>query len=157
MPCNLFYYKYNLSHFSSFFNDYRSYIQFISHLLCWGRSLLVHYDKTWLKVNENYPTINVKNNLEDKDSIWYYYQNLIALRKSKEGLIYGDFKPVKANKNLMVFERIYGDEKYLVCVNLSKKTIRHNLDTKGKILINNYKKENIDEVLLPYESFIIEK
>ena len=54
-------------------------------------------------------------------------------------------------------ERIYGDEKYLVCVNLSKKTIRHNLDTKGKILINNYKKENIDEVLLPYESFIIEK
>ena len=119
--------------------------------------LLVHYDKTWLKVNENYPTINVKNNLEDKDSIWYYYQNLIALRKSKEGLIYGDFKPVKANKNLMVFERIYGDEKYLVCVNLSKKTIRHNLDTKGKILINNYKKENIDEVLLPYESFIIEK
>jgi hypothetical protein len=57
----------------------------------------------------------------------------------------------------MVFERIYGDEKYWVCVNLSKKTIRHNLDTKGKILINNYKKENIDEVLLPYESFIIEK
>jgi glycosidase len=69
-------------------------------------------NKTWLKVNENYPTINVKNNLEDKDSIWYYYQDLIALRKSKEGLIYGDFKPVKANKNLMVFERIYGDEKY---------------------------------------------
>ena len=45
MPCNLFYYKYNLSHFSSFFNDYRSYVQFISHLLYWGRSLLVRFDK----------------------------------------------------------------------------------------------------------------
>ena len=35
---------------------------------------------TWEKVNANYKEINVKNALEDKDSIFYYYQKLIKLR-----------------------------------------------------------------------------
>lgn len=114
-------------------------------------------EKTWLKVNENYKNINVANNLKDKNSIWYYYQKIIALRKANEGLIYGDFKPVKSNKNLMVFERVYEDKKYLVVVNLSSKNIKHNLDIKGKVLISTYNKKTIDETLLPYEAFILEK
>ena len=113
--------------------------------------------KPWLKVNENYKEINVKANLEDQNSIWHYYKDLITLRRSTEGLIYGDYVPVKANKNLMVFERHYEDKKYLVVVNLSKKSIKHNLDLSGRILINNYRKEKVEEVLLPYESLIIEK
>ena len=113
--------------------------------------------KPWLKINENYKEINVKANLEDPNSIWHYYKDLITLRRSTEGLIYGDYVPVKANKNLMVFERHYEDKKYLVVVNLSKKSIKHKLDLSGKILINNYRKENVEEVLLPYESLIIEK
>ncbi len=114
-------------------------------------------NKTWLKVNENYKEINVANNLKDKDSIWHYYQKIIALRKANEGLIYGDYIPVKSNKNLMVFERVYEDKKYLVVVNLSSKKIKHKLDIKGKVLISTYNKETIDETLLPYEAFILEK
>ena len=114
-------------------------------------------NKTWLKVNENYKEINVANNLKAKDSIWHYYQKIIALRKANEGLIYGDYIPVKSNKNLMVFERIYEDKKYLVVVNLSSKNIKHKLDINGKVLISTHNKENIDKTLLPYEAFILEK
>ena len=37
--------------------------------------------KAWLPVNENHTSINVEAALEDPDSIFYYYQKLIALRK----------------------------------------------------------------------------
>lgn len=35
----------------------------------------------WLKVNPNYKEINVEQALADSDSIFYYYQRLLALRK----------------------------------------------------------------------------
>ena len=39
----------------------------------------------WLKVNPNYPSINVAQALADPDSIFYYYQKLIQLRKTDPG------------------------------------------------------------------------
>lgn len=38
--------------------------------------------KSWIEVINNYRNINVENSLKDKDSIFYYYKKLIALRKS---------------------------------------------------------------------------
>ncbi len=37
--------------------------------------------KSWIEVINNYRNINVENSLKDKDSIFYYYKKLIALRK----------------------------------------------------------------------------
>lgn len=113
--------------------------------------------QTWLKVNDNYREINVEDNLKDENSIWHYYQKVIGVRKNHEGLIYGDYTPIKTNKNIMAFERTYNDEKYLVCVNLSKKKVLHNLDVTGEILIHNYNETSINEELKPYESFIVKK
>jgi len=36
----------------------------------------------WMKVNPNYQEINVKRALADPNSIFYYYQKLIQLRKA---------------------------------------------------------------------------
>ena len=38
----------------------------------------------WLKVNPNYKDINVKEALEDRDSIFYYMKRLIQMRKANE-------------------------------------------------------------------------
>ncbi len=35
----------------------------------------------WLPVNPNYPTVNVRAQREDPDSVWRHYQKLIALRR----------------------------------------------------------------------------
>ena len=37
--------------------------------------------KPWLPVNPNYTSINVQDALADPDSVFYFYQRLIALRK----------------------------------------------------------------------------
>jgi oligo-1,6-glucosidase len=36
----------------------------------------------WIKVNPNYPDINVDYDLKDSNSIFYYYKKLIQLRKN---------------------------------------------------------------------------
>lgn len=46
----------------------------------------------WLAVNSRYQEINVKESLEDQDSIFYYYQKLIQLRKQHKIMVYGDYQ-----------------------------------------------------------------
>ena len=50
----------------------------------------------WIAVNPNYPTINAEAVLADEDSIFYHYQQLVALRrgKLKDLMVYAAFAPV---------------------------------------------------------------
>lgn len=63
----------------------------------------------WQKENENYTAINVKKNLADPDSVWHFYQKLIALRKDpvyKDTFVYGELEPYMPEvKNLMAYRR----------------------------------------------------
>lgn len=51
---------------------------------------------TWINVNPNYPEINAEAVLADEDSIFYHYQQLVALRrgKLKDLMVYASFAPV---------------------------------------------------------------
>ncbi|MBS6635090.1 alpha-glucosidase [Rothia mucilaginosa] len=50
----------------------------------------------WIAVNPNYPAINAEDVLADEDSIFYHYQQLVALRrgKLKDLMVYASFAPV---------------------------------------------------------------
>ena len=50
----------------------------------------------WIAVNPNYPSINAEAVLADEDSIFYHYQQLVALRrgKLKDLMVYASFAPV---------------------------------------------------------------
>ena len=50
----------------------------------------------WIAVNPNYPAINAEAVLADEDSIFYHYQQLVALRrgKLKDLMVYATFAPV---------------------------------------------------------------
>lgn len=101
-------------------------------------------NKPWLKVNENYKTINVKNALEDKDSIFYHYKKLIKLRKENETIIYGDYTPLDLEtKNTFSYLRELNGDRILVVSNFYEEETEFSL--KGieysdlEILISNYK------------------
>lgn len=51
----------------------------------------------WIPVNSRYQDINVKESLEDQDSIFFYYQKLIQLRKHYKIMIYGDYQLLQEN------------------------------------------------------------
>lgn len=116
--------------------------------------------KPWIKVNENYKNINVEEALADKESIFYYYKKLIALRKERPIMVYGSYQPVNTGmENFFAFLREYEGEKWLVLLNYSEEEKNYEFDkhlgfTAGKTIISNY--ENGTNRFLPYEARVIE-
>lgn len=82
--------------------------------------------KPWYAVNDNYKEVNVENALADKNSLWYFYQKIIALRKEYlESAIYGKFKMyLPLDKKLFVYDKIADDgSKLTVVLNMSEKAV----------------------------------
>jgi oligo-1,6-glucosidase len=76
--------------------------------------------KPWLKVNPNYPAINVEQALADPDSIFHYYQKLIRLRKTTPAVVYGAYDLIlPEHPQIYAFTRTLGDERLLVALNFS--------------------------------------
>ena len=72
----------------------------------------------WLKLNPNYKEINVKKALADKDSIYYYYQKLIKLRKENPLFVYGKYKLIlDDDKEIYAYLREGKEEKLLIILN----------------------------------------
>lgn len=119
--------------------------------------------KPWLKVNPNYVDINVKNNLEDENSIFNHYKKLIKIRKNEDVVVYGDFKLLyKDHNSIFSYIRELNDEKILVVANFYDKDEEFVLDKSIKyegceILLSNYKdsSKDIEKInLRPYEAII---
>ena len=122
----------------------------------------------WIPVGNLYKNINAENALNDKDSVFYHYKNLISLRKQHDVISDGSFNIILENHdkvyaytrsykntNLIVLNNFYGEDTEAT---IEKELIEGN----SKILISNYKdsgslSKNIK--LRPYESivYIIEK
>lgn len=62
-----------------------------------------------LQLTSNYKTINVKNQMNDAESIYSYYKKLIQLRKNYPIIVYGDFHPLfmrKVRKITVIFANL---------------------------------------------------
>lgn len=74
----------------------------------------------WIAVNSNYPEINVKQALEDNNSIFYYYKELIAMRKRLPIMVEGSFELIhEESTSLFAYMRHYEDETLLVLNNFT--------------------------------------
>jgi len=96
----------------------------------------------WLKVNPNYTSINVKDQLDDPDSVRSFYKKLIALRKApefKETVVYGTLEPyLEEQHNLMAYYR-KADKTLLVIGNYQKEAQEVKLPgTYRQVLLNNF-------------------
>ena len=103
--------------------------------------------------------INVEKDLENKDSIYRFYQKAINLRKSNEILIDGAYALIAADdSDIIAFVRESGNQKILVICSFADKKIKFNNPFKGKggkLLLSNYEtaKPELNDViyLQPYE------
>lgn len=76
--------------------------------------------RPWLGVNPNYPHINVQQALADPNSIFYYYQKLIRLRRQHSILVYGMYELLLAeDEQIYAYTRSYEGERVLVILNFS--------------------------------------
>ncbi|WP_342565264.1 alpha-glucosidase [Paenibacillus sp. FSL R7-0345] len=114
----------------------------------------------WLKVNPNYKEINVEQALADSDSVFYYYQKLIALRKKHLIMTYGEYELLLPEDDyIYAYTRILDDEKWLVLLNFSDapQTVQlpDVLAAVHETIISNYPDEpaaDVRNTLRPYEA-----
>ncbi|MED4400450.1 glycoside hydrolase family 13 protein [Metabacillus fastidiosus] len=119
-------------------------------------------DVPWIKVNPNYKEINVKQSLADPNSIYYFYQKLIKLRKKYEVIIYGNYKLILENdEQIYAYTRELKGDNLLVITNFSRENalfhMPYELQTvKKELLISNYDKVEKEQeqfiLLRPYEA-----
>lgn len=111
----------------------------------------------WLKVNPNYKAINVEAALEDPNSIFYYYQKMLALRKAHKTLVYGDYQEYyEDNESLYVYLRTDENGTYLIVQNWTDETqeVKLEADNLNTILIANYPEPLDENTLRPWEARI---
>ena len=119
--------------------------------------------ESWIKVNPNYKEINAAQQLEDPNSIFYYYQKLIRLRKEKDIIVYGEFEPIyRDDEQIFAYIRRQKQEKLLTVCNFSDKNAEMEIPEEFKgaeCLITNLDRTVFEGriVLKPYEAFVLYK
>ena len=119
--------------------------------------------ESWIKVNPNYKEINAAQQLEDPNSIFYYYQKLIRLRKEKDIIVYGGFEPLyRDDEQTFAYIRRQEQEKLLTVCNFSDKNAEMEIPEEFKgaeCLITNLDRTVFEGkiVLKPYEALVLYK
>lgn len=110
----------------------------------------------WEKVTANYRRINVAQALDDPDSIFYYYQQLIAFRHTMPVITDGDYALVAGNEDdpaVYAYTRRDAAMTLLVILNYTDQVVERHyaVPATAKLLISNYQDDQ-GTTLRPYEA-----
>lgn len=118
----------------------------------------------WIESIKNYKEINVKNQIDDEDSIFNYYRKLIALRKEHRVIALGKTIPLAENdENIYMFKRVLENKELLVVTNFYNVECSIELDFEIEgyecILSNNGEKVTLEKnlKLQPYDALVFLK
>ena len=101
----------------------------------------------WLKMNSNYPEVNVEKDLAAEDSVFEYYQKMISLRHKYPVFAYGEYDILlKEDQNIYAYQRLGKENNLLVLLNFSSREVDYDLTDqleleKAELILNNYQKE----------------
>ncbi|MBD5476593.1 MAG: alpha-glucosidase [Lachnospiraceae bacterium] len=110
----------------------------------------------WIGVNPNYREINAERQVNDKDSIFNCYKELVHFRKEYPVYVHGDFQMLlEEDDNIFAYTRTDAKSQLLVICNFYDKVVSCPLedsDDSMRLLISNYKDTDQTMVLRPYEA-----
>jgi trehalose-6-phosphate hydrolase len=90
--------------------------------------------KPWIKINDDYRTVNVRNELQNKNSILNTYIALLVLRNKEKTLQYGSYEKLVRDNDMILFTRTFNQDKITVIINFgNEQTVR--LPNGAKILM----------------------
>ena len=118
----------------------------------------------WQCMNPNYTRINVKRDLESSQSIYRYFQKLLAIKKNNEIAVWGKTREYDhENKKIIAYSREFEGKRLFITGNFSRHKTKYYLPEwvkDAKVLISNY--DDIDRsetelILKPYQTIVFEK
>jgi alpha-glucosidase len=92
----------------------------------------------WLPLAGDHRSRNVENARNDATSIYGLYRRLIAARRAHPALALGDYRPIVASGDLILYVREHRDERVLVALNLGAEPIAARLSgpLQGRVLVS---------------------
>ena len=76
--------------------------------------------KPWIKINEKSRIVNVRDELQQKNSILNTYKALLKIRNTEKALQYGSYEKLERQNDMILFTRTYKGEKISVIINFGK-------------------------------------
>ena len=124
-----------------------------------GKNAGFSEETPWLPVNPNYEEINAEKALADSDSVFHYYQKLIALRKEYPVFVHGDFTLLEEeHPKLFVYRRSWQGKEALVVCNFSEEETEFTLPEGwqgAQTLLDNYPQQEAEQPMRPWEAKIL--
>lgn len=112
----------------------------------------------WYQLNPNYTEINAEDAMSREDSVFYYYQKLIRLRREHEIMAYGIYDLLlPEDEDLYIYTRTLENEKWLILCNFHEKERVITSMRMGRVILSNYADTpQLEELCLlrPYEAVI---
>ncbi|MBY5945536.1 alpha,alpha-phosphotrehalase [Photobacterium rosenbergii] len=134
----------------------------------WDDSEYAGFSKAqpWLQVAENYPQINAKAAVEDENSVFHFYRELIQLRKDVAVITEGDYTDLMPEHDRIFCYKRESESQILLCVNNYygedvECLLPEGIDVaSGQCLLSNYTEsmstaQENNFTLKPYETRII--
>ncbi|ASA57211.1 alpha,alpha-phosphotrehalase [Vibrio gazogenes] len=134
----------------------------------WNRELYAGFSrvKPWIDVAENYTEINVAAALRDPESIFYFYQQLIRLRKELDVITFGDYRDLYPDDKAIWGYIRQSERQSLICLSNFSERLQYcelppdMISRPARYLLGNYTGLNMQHVetcqrLRPYETRII--
>ncbi|WP_282176805.1 alpha,alpha-phosphotrehalase [Vibrio nereis] len=133
----------------------------------WSNAPYAGFSKAqpWLDVANNYSEINACAAIEDTNSVFYFYQKLIQLRKEIDVITTGDYQDLYPEHQAVFGYQRQSDTQTLICLNNyygeeAECVLPNGFDvSKAKYVLGNYddlpQRVTQHQVLRPYETRII--
>ncbi|MDY0276667.1 MAG: alpha-glucosidase [Acholeplasma sp.] len=116
--------------------------------------------KPWIKVNENFKSINAKEQLRDVNSVYNFVKRFFKLRKENEVFTFGDCNFLNLDETwLFEYKRVFNNQEIIVVANFSDENqyLETNKYKKYNIMISNYNKLDNDSIVPPYWVAVYER
>ncbi|HFI0938360.1 TPA: alpha-glucosidase [Streptococcus suis] len=117
--------------------------------------------QAWLALGDTVKDINVEKALADKQSLFYTYQKLIALRKEYPCMSEGNYEVMETGNSLVMAYRKYDEQDdFIILVNFTSEEQAYELSLEDySVFMHNYDNKVIFNkfVLRPYEAIVFKK
>ncbi len=120
---------------------------------------------SWLPIDSNYRTINVKNQIKDRYSLLNFFKDCIHLRKKHTALTYGLWEPLEKGKH-GIFAYLCKTDQETLCIilnfNNNPTMLNHRYEAQWKVLYSTHRSkfEHFADLRMqcyPYEATILQK
>lgn len=117
--------------------------------------------QAWLAFGDTVKDINVEKALADKQSLFYTYQKLIALRKEYPCMSEGKYEVMETgNSSVMAYRKYDEQDDFIILVNFTSDEQAFEVSSEGySLFMNNYEEAAFlaGQLLRPYEAIVLKK